>query len=102
MQIEPPDVTALEVDVTSDTPRESRTDISTTITPSPSDENEACNTTRPSTSAKAKKSKAKNNKSKRLVIDSKIITFIRPDVFDHTRFRKEEVYTRAEMDEFDR
>eukprot|EP00956_Cyclotella_meneghiniana_P004402 scaffold5374_cov72-Cyclotella_meneghiniana.AAC.2 len=102
MQIEPPDVTALEVDVASDTPRESRTDISTTITPSPSDETEACNTTQPSTSAKAKKSKAKNNKSKRLVIDSKIITFIRPDVFDHTRFRKEEVYTCAEMDEFDR
>ena len=102
MQIEPPDVSALEMGVVSDTPRDTRPDISTTITPSPSDETEACNTTQPSTAAKSKKPKAKTNKSKRLVLDNKIMTFIRPDVFDHTPFRKEEVCTRAEMDDFDR
>ena len=36
MQIEPPDVTALGMDITSDTPRDNRPEISTTITPSPS------------------------------------------------------------------
>eukprot|EP00956_Cyclotella_meneghiniana_P002697 scaffold3175_cov73-Cyclotella_meneghiniana.AAC.6 len=61
MQIEPPDVTALEMGVVSDTPRDTLPDISTTITPSPSDENVFSNTTQPSTAAKSKKPKAKTN-----------------------------------------
>eukprot|EP00956_Cyclotella_meneghiniana_P036308 scaffold123914_cov37-Cyclotella_meneghiniana.AAC.1 len=48
MQIEPPNVSSLIMDVSSDTPRDTRPDISTTITPSPLDETEASNTTQPS------------------------------------------------------
>ena len=95
MQIDPPDVTALRIDTNVPTPQD-KPDGASTVTPSPT------NDSAPSAKPSNNKPKAKANRPKRLVLDSKILTSIRSDVFDASIFKGKEVYSREDMDSFDR
>ena len=101
MQIEAPDTsdldTEIEMEIDQPTPSESRL-ANTTVTPSPNVD-PTTSSAKPKASKKAKK---KVNRPKKLVLDNSLLKFIRNDVFDHSQFRNKEVYTRAEMDKFDR